>query len=215
MLILFMYHHECFLKYGQSSPVIKVSSLGRFSVRDSVPVDSFTPLSLRLANVNDGHVKVLDTDKTLKLYNSRSLRGMEQIDDLPIGYLALPRIGAGVQGYQLVAFPGKTVNSVDEIPQGNVDIRIEFRFDNNELAYKFPIDSLVPIGKVFVSSARHATELQNELRQKLSLALRQRRNLEASIELPEENAFLHAGDYIENSNGSYSNMLVISGHLNK
>lgn len=223
MLVLFMYQHECFLKCAQDSPVIKTSSLERFRdypTRESnVPVDNFTPLSLRLADVNDGHAKVEETERKLRLYNSRSIRGIELVDDLPVGYLALPRAGGGFQGYQLVAFPGKTVNELDEIPLGMVtqsnSVDLEFRFGNNVRAFQFSIDSLVPIGKVIVSRARHATDLQDELRQRLSLCLRQRRNLEASMELPEENAFLHAGDYIENAKGQYSNLLVISGHLNK
>jgi len=218
-----MYKWEGFVRAEQNSPMVKVSSLDKgrppYSRADSVQLDFFTPLSLRLANVRDGHAEVSEVANNIRLYNSKTLRGPAPLEDLHIGYLELPRIGAGFQGYQLVAFPGKNVDTLNEIPRGFVNPgnpdNLEFKFGNNSNAFQFAIDSLVPIGKVMISRARHATELQSELRQRLSLGLRQRRNLEASKELPEENAFLHAGDYIEGSRGGYSNLLVISGHLNK
>ncbi|MDO8563831.1 MAG: hypothetical protein Q7R87_02395, partial [Nanoarchaeota archaeon] len=90
-----------------------------------------------------------------------------------------------------------------------------FSFNNNSIAFQLPIENLIPIGKVIASNTKNHTQLQSELRERLNLSLRQRRNLEASFRLPEENAFVHGGDLLEDGSQIYRNLLVISGHMNK
>lgn len=220
-----MYKWEGFIRSEQGTPAINMNSLEKSEsysfMRKKVPLDQFTPLSLRLANVNDGRALVVGAERNLKLYNSKRTIGLESIDDnyFPIGYIALPRIGFGIRGYQLVAKQGNMGCIRNEIPEGIVSgensNELAFNLSNNAPSFRCSIDSLIPIGKVMISRARHVGELQNELKQRISLALRQRLNLEAVTELPEENSFIHAGDYIENSNGSYSNLLVLSGNFKK
>lgn len=215
-----MYTFEGFLRNQQGTPALRFQPAHEGKQTFSpftVPLDHFTPLTLRYAPVQDGATLLCANEQPLRLFTPTMLRGLTPTSNLPLGYLTIPSVDTSFRGYQLVAYPGVSPSFHDEIPEGFVPADdttyVAFTCSDNREVYRFPVTSLVPFGKPFMSRARHATQLQQELQGALTLGLRQRRNLEAVSELPAENGYIHAGCFLEGKKGLYTGTLVIAGHV--
>lgn len=210
-----MHKYEVFIQDRQGTPYLsaKETCSRNLTLRQSLPIDYFTPLSLRVGNVLNGNIVSISPGNSPNVFNPLQIRGMTGLHENPVGFLRIFALRAAFRVYQLISFKEKITQERDEIPEGySVEKEnIEFIYGNNDKAFIIPLERLAPIGKLLISRARHATQLQNDLTKRLSLGLRQRKNLEIEG-VPEENAFIQAGEFIETEE-RYTEILLLSGHL--
>lgn len=213
-----MLEYELFIRGGEGGePHLRGQPFGSadFLVFRDHAITKFTPLSLTFASINNGNVLPQEMPMT-------PLPVREAYDNRGIGYLELPSFGVvGMQAYQVVSFPYHPILPCqqDEILRGEYHpteaTRIQFIDNKNEMKCTKTPDEITPLGKVHLSSAKHSTQLAQELRDYIPLAIRQTKNIHER-KLPALNAFLHAGEFVTDVVGQDDNrVLVLLGHYQR
>ncbi len=209
-----MFEHEIFARYygpaRWNAPVLRVqptSLMQQYTVFSSPSINSFRAHSLAVARVEHGSV----LPNSIEVPSARTLSKSEG----PDAFLDIYGSDLGkwhlLQGLSLLGIKKKEpfyLARIDPSETMNIDI---YRAGQKS-AFQVPHTEAIPYGGLISVLARHETELQNKILEKIPQIRRQHTNeIKRGVKLSSVNAFLHASDYYNGNGKDYESVAVLVG----